>query len=184
MKKRVFTGLAIAVFSTLGIISVAQGTLLGDTVHIAQNYSTIGSEHYPVDVVVTNGIEHDIWSYYNVDVGADFITVDFKANVTFLDVPDSTPPYFNGPIVIGLDDSSGNDLVGFSLTSNHSGFTSSDVYFGSNWLGFNLEGLSFNSSHYLTAQLDFQANPVPEPTTMLLFGAGLAGIAGLSRRKK
>lgn len=31
---------------------------------------------------------------------------------------------------------------------------------------------------------DIATSPVPEPTTMLLFGAGIAGLAGIARRKK
>jgi len=38
--------------------------------------------------------------------------------------------------------------------------------------------------YYATQDIDnFSAGPVPEPTTMLLFGAGLVGIAGFGRKK-
>jgi len=53
------------------------------------------------------------------------------------------------------------------------------------WRLNDLNGISGNGDYDLTAEikLDCAANPVPEPTTMLLFGSGLLGLAGFARRK-
>lgn len=66
--------------------------------------------------------------------------------------------------------------------------TSSDNLLGSFQLGAHLQslnaGVDESDSGFATGNYNGGGSPVPEPTTMLLFGTGLVGLAGVARRKK
>jgi len=67
------------------------------------------------------------------------------------------------------------DLMGYS--SYLDGATSISV-------GYTYSGDFWALDYSLLTISDNGANPVPEPATMILFGTGLAGLAGLKRKKK
>ncbi|MET0105874.1 MAG: hypothetical protein ABW072_12150, partial [Sedimenticola sp.] len=138
----------------LGMSFAANASLIGDTIHFAQNYSTLGSEHFATDPVVGPGIEGSYPNVYTVDVSASSILVTFLNSASFIDVPD-TLPSFNGPVVSGLDDSSGDPLTGIdNFATNVASFSIDDVHIlsGSS-IGFNLDGKSFTTGHTIYVDL-------------------------------
>jgi hypothetical protein len=84
-----------------------------------------------------------------------------------------------GPITVALDNSqyllfSGTGiltLTGYSATPGTFSFSTTD------------SGNNYGTSGSSTYGFDINATPTPEPSSLLLFGTGLLGFAGILRRK-
>ena len=178
-------------------------TLIGDTVTVGHEGPMFGATPpatFPVEAG-TSDIYTFYWSYpyaYQVNVEADSIYVTFDYlpgsgtwaadTMSCSDVwpfeCGPVPVTFNGLVVSGLNDSSGNVLQNVVVSSNMVGWDSSRLAFGSDYVMFDWKGLSFDPSIYLTATLDFGSASVPEPGSLGLMLAGISMLGFVPRRRK
>jgi len=199
--KRLVSGLVIALAFGMTGAGAANATLIGDTVHLAHYTGTIGFQQpgsmytsadlspnaqNPTVAAGTSDRMNFYWSYpfsYNINVEAASILVDYDTSsagsATWGDATFA---------VTGMNDSSGNPLQAVTVETNMAGWDSLTMLsFNNDSVFANWNGLSFAPSTYFNVALDFgQANTsqVPEPSTMLLLGGGLAGFAFWKRKRK
>ena len=177
--------LLIGFLMIFGAVGNASASLIDDQV-TAQHYygtytSTLGIATVTADSsdamtpVFYDDVRKVDFTVYSVDVNADSFFVDFHMRGGWNEAA------FNGVLVDGLDDSTSQGLQGVFVTTNMSGWESSRMTFDSNSVWLNWAGLySFDENTYFRVDLDFAT--VPEPATMLLFGIGLLGLAGVNRK--
>ena len=86
---------------------------------------------------------------------------------------------FNGLVVSDLDDDGGNGwiLLNAAVQTDVAGWDDSRIIIGNDYVGFNWSGLAFNTTTDFEATLEFGPNPIPIPTSLMLFITGLAGFA-------
>ncbi len=188
MKKKLLVSMVIMMFS-LGMVGMANATLIGDYV-TAQFYypdssTPIGGGASATVVAGASdtmemipGLPHST----DVNVESDSILIDFVMSGYF---PVGAGG-FSGLVVGDLNDSSGDPLIGVTIDTNWGGWDSSRLSFTDDSVAFNWGGLSAAAnSTYFNVALEFGpgGDPVPEPSTILLMGAGLLGMAGYGRKR-
>lgn len=197
-----YIALAMALCSGAG---TAQATLIGDAVsvtHFTTESTMVSTSPLPTTVTADDSdtvIAYGGYPYgYRVNVGSDNILVDYGylfdvsgtwwdtyQTIVFDPFPNvvTNPVDFNGLRVTDLNDSSGNPLQSVTIDTNMAGWDTSMLSFGADYAYFDWKGLSYDYGTYFNATLEFGgatggdggSTSVPEPSTLLLIGSGLAG---------
>ena len=129
----------------------------------------------PYFVEESNGGKHTF------AVGTDTITYTASNNIINGLPVNYNVVLFNGWDFTGLTFASGSTLVGFALSTDIAGLTPARVSFGPSNIEINLEGLPEDGTFTLTL-ISGSSTTTPEPSSLLLLGTALAGLAGKLRR--
>lgn len=158
-----------------GLSGFASASIVGDTVNVSHYFPDLnpGSDANLGSQVVPTA-NFDYFGYYDVVVGGDYLTYTSNANgYTWTDSA------FNGPVLTDLNTTFTSAAIDASSTL--AGFDASRLTFDTNHIYVNMHGLGL--AGYLKINFETGSSDVPEPASIALMLAGLAGAAAVRRKK-
>ncbi len=186
MRKTVLKGITIAAVGSLMTVGVASAELISGEISISGGFDITGGTDLSdaTGLQFTNG-DDDSGILLVMSTSGDFATLDFGATGTIYNFEfDSFVSGFTLWTIDGftftletlsIDDQSTTDLdLSGTGYISYAGYDDTPGVW--NFSGQTITGATFSWSS--------TNSTVPEPATLLLFGTGVAGLAGASRRKK
>lgn len=162
-------------------ISSSEASLIGDQITIERHVPDFGTVVASDTIVVGDGVEIACpavsplcplsGTAFQFDIGA--FTIRFSLDEPILFGGNS----FNGFLFADLD--LGGDIVAVELASSFAGLDASRIAFDADSVSVNLLGLVSSDPFF---ELTLVVTEVPEPASLALFSAGLAGVVALRRR--
>ena len=171
--------LLVTLSLVLGVMSISQASLIGDDVTIKyQDPFVVESQTVTVQDGTQDAVDFMLGSL-TINMEADTVIVSFNNPTTFAD------GFFSGLIIDDLNPGMPYlNLADVNVDTNMAGWSTDRLLFYDDMVMFNWAGLTADQSTTFSADLVFDANPVPIPGTMLLFVTGIGGVVIASRRKR
>jgi hypothetical protein len=198
MNKLIFTSLALAAVGSFLVVSSAFAMPIKGGIYMPGKYNPIDLDYKPGSLESSTGIEFG--AVYVVATNGDNKFIETTPTGDFLDRADTvwdiidfhfpdfspvTPLWSVGGFSLAMTsrtyDKSLSD-VSYLINIYGTGTVSSAGYYDTMGI-FNFTAQGVGDANF-SWSASAATSPIPEPATMLLFGTGLAGLAGVFRRKK